>query len=39
MLDIDWVAIRADYIAGSMGYRRLADKYGISVNGLAERAK
>lgn len=39
MTDIDWVAIRADYIAGTMGYRRLADKYGVAVNALSEHAK
>ena len=30
MSEIDWVPIRAEYIAGQMGYRKLAEKYGVS---------
>lgn len=39
MSEIDWVPIRAEYIAGTASYRKLAEKYGVSENALAERAK
>lgn len=39
MSEIDWVPIRAEYIAGTAGYRKLAEKYGVSENALAARAK
>lgn len=38
MAEIDWIAIRAEYIAGQLGYRRLADKYGVSINALSDHA-
>jgi len=37
--EIDWVPIRAEYIAGQMGYRKLAEKYGISENAVYAHAK
>ena len=39
MSEIDWVPIRAEYIAGQMGYRKLAEKYGVSENALYTHAK
>ena len=39
MAEIDWIPIRAEYIAGTAGYRKLADKYDVSVNALSDRAK
>lgn len=39
MSEIDWVPIRAEYIAGQMGYRKLAEKYGVSENALYAHAK
>lgn len=39
MSEIDWTAIRADYIAGTAGYRKLAEKYGVSVNAVSDHAK
>jgi hypothetical protein len=35
----DWNAIRAEYIAGGIGQRKLAKKHGISENTLVTRAK
>lgn len=35
----DWSAIRAEYIAGGISTRKLADKYGVSYNTLKYRAK
>ena len=35
---IDWNAIRAEYIAGGIGQRKLAKKYGVSPNTLIKRA-
>lgn len=31
---IDWTAIKAEYIAGGIGQRKLAQKYGVSYNTL-----
>ena len=39
MSEIDWVPIRAEYIAGQMGYRKLAEKHGVSENALYAHAK
>ena len=39
MSEIDWVPIRAEYIAGQMGYRKLAEKYGVSENAVYAHAK
>lgn len=36
---IDWNAIRAEYIGGNAGYRKLAEKYGISKDAVARKAK
>ena len=35
---IDWNAIRAEYIGGGTSYRKLAKKYGVSINVLSPRA-
>jgi uncharacterized protein YjcR len=35
---LDWKRIRADYIAGGISYRKLAEKYGVSFNTLKTRA-
>ena len=34
----DWNAIKAEYIAGGISQRKLAEKYGISFNTLKDRA-
>lgn len=39
MLELDWTAIRAEYIAGQMGYRKIAEKYGASYNAVYNRAR
>lgn len=39
MADINWTAIKAEYIAGEGSYRTLAKKYGIRMATLAARAK
>lgn len=39
MSEIDWVPIRAEYIAGQMGYRKLAEKYGVSENAVYAHAR
>ena len=31
---VDWKAIKAEYIAGGIGYKKLADKYGVSFSSL-----
>lgn len=36
---IDWNAIRAEYIGGGTSYRKLAEKYGVSLTVLKTRAK
>ena len=36
---MDWKRIKAEYIAGGISYRKLADKYGVSFNTLKTRAK
>lgn len=36
---MDWKRIRAEYIAGGISYRKLAEKYGVSFNTLKTRAK
>lgn len=35
---VDWNAIRAEYIGGGIGQRKLAKKYGVSVNTLIKKA-
>ena len=35
---MDWESIKAEYIAGSMGYRKLAKDKGVSFNTLKDRA-
>lgn len=35
----DWAAIRAEYIGGNIGQKRLAEKYGIAFGTLRDRAK
>ena len=35
---VDWKAIKAEYIAGGIGYRRLAEKYGVSFGTLSKIA-
>ena len=35
---IDWNAIRAEYIGGGTSYRKLAKKYGVSINTLSPLA-
>lgn len=34
----DWNKIRAEYIAGNIGQRKLAVKYGVSINTLIKKA-
>ena len=34
----DWAVIRAEYVAGGMGYRALAERHGIPFKTLASRA-
>lgn len=36
---VDWKAIKAEYIAGGIGYKKLADKYGVSFSTLSHLAK
>lgn len=36
---VNWNKIRAEYIAGNIGQRKLAEKYGISYPTLRDRAK
>ena len=36
---IDWTKIRAEYIAGGISQRKLAEKYGITYNTLRRRAE
>ena len=35
---IDWIKIRNDYINGRGSYRKLADKYGVSLSTLKDKA-
>lgn len=35
---VDWNAIRSEYIGGGTSYRKLAKKYGVSINVLSPRA-
>ena len=35
----DWVKIKTEYITTDTGYRKLADKYGVSFRTLSQRAK
>lgn len=35
---MDWKKIKADYIAGGVSYRKLAEKYGVSFNTLKTHA-
>lgn len=36
---VNWNAIRAEYIGGGISYRILADKYGVSKDAIARKAK
>ena len=36
--NVDWNAIRAEYIGGGTSYRKLAKKYGVSINTLSPLA-
>ena len=36
---VDWKEIKAEYIAGGIGYRKLAEKYGVSFSTLSQVAK
>ena len=36
-VNVDWNAIRAEYIGGGTSYRKLAKKYGIHYNRISER--
>lgn len=36
---VDWKVIKAEYIAGGIGYKKLADKYGVSFSTLSHLAK
>lgn len=36
---VDWNAIKAEYIAGGTSYRKLAEKYGVNRNEVADRGK
>lgn len=38
MANIDWIKIKNEYISTNISYRKLADKYGISKNQIANRA-
>ena len=35
---VDWNKIKAEYIAGGISYRKLAEKYGVSFNTLKDIA-
>lgn len=35
---VDWKAIKAEYIAGGIGYRKLAEKHGVSFGTLSKIA-
>lgn len=35
----DWAAIRAEYIAGGISFRKLAEKHGVSFNTVKGRAR
>lgn len=37
--NVDWNAIRAEYLTGNISQQKLADKYGISYPTLRDRAK
>lgn len=37
-VDVDWMSIKAEYIAGGTSYRKLAEKYGISRSKLQAKA-
>jgi hypothetical protein len=36
---VDWLAIRNDYINGGGSYRKLAEKYGVNKDTIAQKAK
>lgn len=36
---VDWKSIKAEYIAGGISYKKLADKYGVSFSTLSHLAK
>ena len=36
---VDWVKIKTEYITTDTGYRKLADKYGVSFRTLSQKAK
>ena len=35
---VDWERIRAEYIAGGISYKKLSDKYGVSLDAIKRRA-
>lgn len=35
---VDWKSIKAEYIAGGIGYRKLAEKHGVSFSTLSQMA-
>ena len=36
---VDWVKIKTEYITTNIGYRKLADKHGVSFRTLSQKAK
>ena len=36
---VDWVGIKTEYITTETGYRKLAEKYGVSFRTLSQKAK
>ena len=36
---VDWVKVKTEYITTEIGYRKLADKYGVSFRTLSQKAK
>lgn len=38
MSSVDWERIRAEYIAGGVSYRKLADKYSVSLDAIKRKA-
>lgn len=38
MIDVNWTEIKAEYVAGGISQRKLAQKYGISENTVFKRA-
>lgn len=38
-MTVDWVGIKTEYITTETGYRKLAEKYGVSFRTLSQKAK